>query len=150
MSLRFRKSIKIAPGVKMNISKKGVGYSAGTKGARMSVGADGKIRRTVGIPGTGIYDTETIGGKHSNASNADNIEDEPMLVYEKYSAFQIKLFSLFFLICSIFLFICGLLLLLVNIFLGLFGLLCAYFSFRAYRFYKNISKNYDNYKNNLM
>lgn len=29
MGLRFRKSVKIAPGVRLNISKKSVGISAG-------------------------------------------------------------------------------------------------------------------------
>lgn len=32
MGLRFRKSVKIAPGVRLNISKKSVGISAGVKG----------------------------------------------------------------------------------------------------------------------
>ena len=41
MGLRFRKSIKIAPGVKMNIGKKSVGISVGTKGARMSINSSG-------------------------------------------------------------------------------------------------------------
>ena len=69
MSLRFRKSIKIAPGVKMNISKKGIGYSVGTKGARVSVGANGRVTRTIGIPGTGVYDTATIGNLNSSNSS---------------------------------------------------------------------------------
>ena len=60
MSLRFRKSMKIAPGVKLNFSKNGVGMSVGTKGARMSISPTGRVTRTLGIPGTGIYDVETI------------------------------------------------------------------------------------------
>ena len=60
MSLRFRKSMKIAPGVRMNFSKSGVGFSVGTKGARVSVSPKGKVTRTIGIPGTGIYDVKTI------------------------------------------------------------------------------------------
>ena len=54
MGFNFRKSFKIAPGVKLNISKKGIsGVSAGVNGARVSVGKKG-TRTTVGIPGTGL------------------------------------------------------------------------------------------------
>jgi hypothetical protein len=52
--MRFQKSIRIAPGVRINLSKSGVGVSVGPKG--LKVGVDGKGRRysSVGIPGTGI------------------------------------------------------------------------------------------------
>lgn len=63
MSTRFRKSINLGGGVRLNVSKKGVGVSAGTKGFRVSYGADGKVRRSVSIPGTGIYDVKVVGGK---------------------------------------------------------------------------------------
>lgn len=60
MGWRYRKSVKIAPGVKLNFSKKGVGISAGVKGFRVTKGPTGRVTRTVSIPGTGIYNTETI------------------------------------------------------------------------------------------
>jgi hypothetical protein len=52
--MRFQKSIRIAPGIRINLSKSGVGVSVGPKG--LKVGVDGKGRRysSVGIPGTGI------------------------------------------------------------------------------------------------
>lgn len=54
MGLNFRKSFKVAPGVKLNVSKKGISsVSAGVKGARVSVGKKG-TRTTVGVPGTGL------------------------------------------------------------------------------------------------
>ncbi len=52
MGFRFRKSIKIAPGLKLNIGKKGIGLSAGTKGAHISVNSNGRVTKTVGLPGT--------------------------------------------------------------------------------------------------
>lgn len=63
MGTRFRKSFKIAPGVKLNINKKSIGVSAGVKGARVSVNSKGRVTKTVGIPGTGLSytDTSTIG-----------------------------------------------------------------------------------------
>jgi tetratricopeptide (TPR) repeat protein len=53
LGLRFRKSISLGKGVRVNFSKSGVGISAGVKGYRVGVGPRG-IRKTVSIPGTGI------------------------------------------------------------------------------------------------
>ncbi|EXB03479.1 TPA: DUF4236 domain-containing protein [Acinetobacter baumannii] len=54
MGLNFRKSIKIAPGIRVNVSKKGLSsVSVGGKGARVNVSKKG-TRTTVGIPGTGL------------------------------------------------------------------------------------------------
>lgn len=58
MGTRFRKSFKIAPGVKLNINKKSIGLSAGVKGARVSVNSKGRVTKTVGIPGTGLSYTD--------------------------------------------------------------------------------------------
>jgi tetratricopeptide (TPR) repeat protein len=60
-SMRFRKSIKIAPGVRVNVGKKSVGVSAGVRGARYSVSSSGRRTQTVGIPGTGISHVSTKG-----------------------------------------------------------------------------------------
>lgn len=56
MGLRFRKSFKIAPGIRLNLSKSGLGVSAGVRGARIGVNSRGTYT-SVGIPGTGIYST---------------------------------------------------------------------------------------------
>ena len=53
MALRIRKSIKIAPGVRINIGKKGISTSLGTKGATVNLSKRG-ARVTAGLPGTGI------------------------------------------------------------------------------------------------
>jgi hypothetical protein len=63
MGFRVRKSIKIAPGVRLNISSKSVGLSAGIRGARISANSKGRVTRSVGLPGTGIsYATSTKAG----------------------------------------------------------------------------------------
>lgn len=74
MGLRFRKSFKIAPGVRVNIGKKSMGVSFGGKGFRYSINTKGQRRRTVGIPGTGIYYTETSSSKHKTSSYNRNAE----------------------------------------------------------------------------
>lgn len=56
----FRKSKKIGP-FRFTLSPRGVSTSVGTRSARVSLGPDGKIRRTVSLPGTGIYDTKVVG-----------------------------------------------------------------------------------------
>jgi tetratricopeptide (TPR) repeat protein len=62
MGIRFRKSIKIAPGLRINLSKSGPSLSVGRPGATFNVGPKG-TRTTVGAPGTGIsYTTERSWG----------------------------------------------------------------------------------------
>ena len=77
MGFRFRKSVKIAPGVRLNIGKKSVGISAGVKGARVSVNSSGRKTTTVGIPGTGLsyQRTEKIGG-HAATDKHDQTAPE--------------------------------------------------------------------------
>lgn len=66
MGFRFRKSINLGGGFKVNLSKSGVGYSWGTKGVRYTKTATGKNRTTISIPGTGIsHITESGGIKRS-------------------------------------------------------------------------------------
>ncbi|MFQ6571473.1 DUF4236 domain-containing protein [Bacillus sp. AF53] len=60
MGFKFRKSFKVAPGVKVNLSNKGVGMSAGVKGVRVSTGPSGS-RITTTIPGTGLSYEQRIG-----------------------------------------------------------------------------------------
>jgi len=59
MGLRFRKSINLGNGARLNINKKSVGVSIGTKGARYSVNSDGRKTMSIGIPGTGVYWTKS-------------------------------------------------------------------------------------------
>ena len=77
MGFRFRKSVKIAPGVRLNIGKKSVGISAGVKGARVSVNSSGRKTTTVGLPGTGLSysKTEKIGG-HAATDKHDQTAPE--------------------------------------------------------------------------
>lgn len=59
MGFRFKKSFKIARGVKLNISKKGLSsISLGGKGASLNLGRKSR-RTTVGIPNTGLSYTKT-------------------------------------------------------------------------------------------
>ena len=64
MGFRYRKSINLGGGFKINLSKSGLGYSWGVKGFRLTKTAKGTTRTTASIPGTGLaYISET--GKKS-------------------------------------------------------------------------------------
>lgn len=73
MGFNFRKSIKIIPGVKLNITQKGVSsLSVGKNGARVSVGKKG-VRTTAGLPGTGLSYTTNANYKKSKGTLNDPI-----------------------------------------------------------------------------
>ncbi|SET16180.1 Protein of unknown function [Natronincola peptidivorans] len=67
MGLRFRKSVNLGKGIRLNISKSGLGVSSGVKGLRMGVGPRG-IRTTASIPGTGISYVKEKSLKQSKSS----------------------------------------------------------------------------------
>jgi len=51
---RFWYSRKIGPGIRLNLSKSGPSLSIGPRGLKLTIG-HGQIRRTFGIPGTGLW-----------------------------------------------------------------------------------------------
>ncbi|RXR29156.1 DUF4236 domain-containing protein [Sphingobium fluviale] len=53
MGFRFRKSVKILPGFRINLSKSGVSTSLGRPGATVNISKRG-TRYTTGLPGTGL------------------------------------------------------------------------------------------------
>jgi hypothetical protein len=54
MGLRFQRRIRIAPGIRLNISKSGIGVGAGRPGLRLGMDAKRRKYFSVGLPGTGI------------------------------------------------------------------------------------------------
>jgi tetratricopeptide (TPR) repeat protein len=74
----MRKSIKIAPGVRLNVSKSGVGASVGGRGGRYSVHSSG--RRTVSVGGgvvPGVYYQQSTGGSGKAAKQPQAREHRP-------------------------------------------------------------------------
>lgn len=75
MGFRYRKSINLGGGFKINLSKSGIGYSWGVKGYRVTKTAKGKTRTTASIPGTGIsYVHET--GKNNRVSSGTKVNPD--------------------------------------------------------------------------
>ena len=54
MTLRFRRSIKILPGVRVNLGLHGAGLSVGPRGLHVGINRHG-VYSSAGIPGTGLY-----------------------------------------------------------------------------------------------
>ena len=67
MGLRFRKSISIIPGVKLNIGTTGMSVSAGVPGFRKTFHISGRVTTSVGIPGTGLYYVDTDNTRTQNS-----------------------------------------------------------------------------------
>lgn len=70
MGVRFRRSIKLAPGVRLNVTKTGFGVTAGGKAARYSVHSSGRRTVGLGLPGTGTYYQQSSGGGSRGGTSA--------------------------------------------------------------------------------
>jgi hypothetical protein len=68
MGFRFRRSLKIAPGIRLNVSKTGTSWSFGRRGATINVGKRGTFV-DVGAPGTGVSYRQKIGGPTRSAGS---------------------------------------------------------------------------------
>lgn len=113
MGFRIRKSF--GKGLfRVNVSKSGIGYSIGVKGARITKTAKGTKRTTLNVPGTGIsYVSETSKKRKrtshtSNVSNCNNNKDkkEGNNSMKKFFNAVKKIFKVFFFI-TVFFFIFG-------------------------------------------
>ena len=54
MAIRFRRSIKILKGLKVNVNKNSVGLSVGRRGLGYTINSKGRKTSHIGIPGTGL------------------------------------------------------------------------------------------------
>ena len=70
MGFRYRKSVKIAPGVRMNISKSGASVSVGGKGGHVTVNSKGETRVGASIPGTGVSYSEKVSGPSKSSGGS--------------------------------------------------------------------------------
>ena len=86
MGLRYRKSINLGGGFRVNLSKSGVSYSWGVRGYRVTKTSRGSVRQTVSIPGTGIsYVTESSGKpKNASASSKKSAKNDPYANISEY------------------------------------------------------------------
>ena len=78
MAWSYRKRVRIAPGVHLNLSRRGVSTTIGVRGASVNFGKKGTYVNT-GIPGTGFYNRQKISGDRGrpHASVKRNIHTSP-------------------------------------------------------------------------
>lgn len=71
MSWRYRKSISLFPGVKLNLNGKSASISVGTRGLHTTLNTKGTVTNSFGIPGTGLSyrTTNKIDLKSSSSRN---------------------------------------------------------------------------------
>lgn len=67
MGFRFRKSLTIIPGVRINLSKTGGSLSVGRRGATVNAGKRG-VYTTIGYPGTGMSYRQRVGRRAGTGS----------------------------------------------------------------------------------
>jgi hypothetical protein len=67
--MKFRRRVRLFPGVTLNFSRSGISTTVGVPGASVNFNRQGMFLNT-GIPGTGIYDRKRIGNrKETNAKS---------------------------------------------------------------------------------
>lgn len=79
MGIRFRKRVKIASGIHVNLSKSGASLTIGGRGGSVNIGKKG-VYGNAGIPGTGIYMREKISEGKKNGrrkKTATHVDTEP-------------------------------------------------------------------------
>ncbi len=62
MPWSFRKSLKLGPGIRLNLGKKSASISLGGPGYRYNVSTTGRSTTSINIPGTGISYKDSTGG----------------------------------------------------------------------------------------
>jgi len=95
MSIRFRRSMKLMPGVRLSFNKDSVGMSFGVTGARYTINSKGRRTVSTGIPGTGLYNVETLSSgrrttRRQSTSSSAQSESGP---YEPPANLRPHLFS---------------------------------------------------------
>lgn len=103
MGWRFRRSITVAPGIRVNLGKKSSSVSIGPKGAKVTIGKN-RANYSVGVPGTGLYYRKDIKSPKSNKKSSvqnntlstSNTSEAPEI-----SAEQKKIWGFIFLLIGI-------------------------------------------------
>lgn len=83
MGLRFRKSISLIPGVRLNFGKTGMSVSTGVPGFRKTFHTSGRVTTSVGIPGTGLYYVDTKNPKKQNNRRTPQNHNETQAYYSE-------------------------------------------------------------------
>lgn len=95
MGVRFRKSINLGKGFRVNMSKSGPGFSWGGKGFRVTKKANGGFRTTAYIPGTGLsyqkdFSNPLKGDNKKTKKSGDKFDEKVTDIEERDFGFDFK------------------------------------------------------------
>lgn len=89
MGLRFRKSITLCKGVRLNFGKSGMSVTTGIRGFHNTYNfGTGKRTTSIGIPGTGLSYVTTSGGKSSSNHSRPQAPQRPADTHEPCPDFE--------------------------------------------------------------
>lgn len=89
MGLRFRKSVTLCKGVRLNFGKSGMSITTGTKGFHNTYNfGTGKRTTSIGIPGTGISYVTTSGSKNNSGKPRKLSSKRTETTYEPSTFFE--------------------------------------------------------------
>jgi hypothetical protein len=83
MGWRFRKSFKLLPGVRINVSKRGISTTIGASPLSLNVGSRG-THATFSIPGTGLSHREKLGGQRRGGDDSPSTPEEQIPFYQPH------------------------------------------------------------------
>lgn len=129
MKARFRKTIKITKGIKLNLNKNSTSVTLGSGSGKTTFNSNGKVTRSVSIPHTGVYYTETLKGKNTQSRNKAN--------GKTYSPAMYRTASVSAFVWGI---ICLLLGLVLLVFVPLLGILVSLFGWSCFFISNNFRK----------
>lgn len=139
--MRFRKSVKLG-GLKLNLSKSGIGISTGIKGVHIGISSTKGLYSSYGIPGTGLHDVKYYGKKtkqkyqnNNQCTQINNQINTPLELISNIGFF----WSIFTLISLLFLFPFGLCSLVVQL-IWYFKYYKRSNKYKAYSLYKKANK----------
>lgn len=96
MGFVFRKSFKVAPGVRLNVSKRGMGVSVGGRNTpRVSVNSSGRVTKSVRLaPGLRYQETSTLGKKRKQSKpQAESIDQPTQSTSEPVTTYEVNVVS---------------------------------------------------------
>jgi hypothetical protein len=86
VGFRFRKSVKLLPGIRLNVGLGGASLSLGGRGATLNLSSRG-ARATVGVPGTGLsYSTKLTGPASSTRRRTTRSTQQLTAEYRRLAA----------------------------------------------------------------
>ena len=72
MGFRFRRRVRIAPGIHLNVGMTGISTSIGGRGFTLNIGR-GRTRTTVGLPGAGLSYSESSSNATASRSGSSGL-----------------------------------------------------------------------------